>query len=231
MITIRPSAARGHIDHGWLDTRHTFSFGHYYDASFMGFRALRVINEDVIAAGAGFGKHFHDDMEILTYVLEGAVAHQDNTGGSGTIAPGEVQRMTAGSGIIHSEFNASKTERLHLLQVWIMTEKARLAPGYEQRSFVEAMRGSLALIASRGGRNGSLHINQDVDVRAGRLLKGFREEIVLAPGRGAWVQVARGSLRVNNILLSVGDGAAVEDEAIVVIEALEDSEVLVFDLA
>lgn len=233
MITVRRAEDRGHFDHGWLDTAHTFSFGEYYDPEHMAFRALRVINEDVVAPGRGFGAHPHRDMEIITYVLSGALAHKDSTGGEGTIRPGEVQRMTAGSGIFHSEFNASRTDPVHLLQIWIFPDRKGHEPGYEQKAFpFESRRGRLALLASPDGAEGSLRINQDARLSSALLDRGGVVRHGLADGRHAWVQVARGSGAVNGIEVKAGDGVAISGEPAVELTAAEDNtDFLVFDLA
>ncbi len=232
MITLRPADARGHFDHGWLDTRHTFSFADYHDPKHMGFRALRVINEDRVRPSEGFGTHGHRDMEILTCVLEGRLAHRDSTGTGSTIGPGEVQRMSAGTGILHSEFNASDVEPVHFLQIWILPERYGMPPGYEQRRFPdEERRGTLRLVASRDGAHGSVTIHPDVRVYAGVLDAGERASLELAEGRHAWVQVARGKIRLNEQPLGAGDGAAVTAERRLSIEGVEEAELLVFDLA
>ena len=231
MISVRRSAERGHFDHGWLDTRHTFSFAEYLDPRFMGFRDLRVINEDRVQPGEGFGTHGHRDMEIISYVLEGELAHRDSLGKSETLRPGEVQRMSAGTGIRHSEFNGSATSPLHFLQIWILPAQPGVAPGYEQKAFPEAeRRGRLRLVAAPDGAGGALSIHQDVRVYAGSFAPGERDRVELAAGRGAWIQVARGSVRVNGVDLGAGDGAAIEEEAALEIEGVEPSEVLAFDL-
>jgi len=233
MITLRPSASRGHFDHGWLDTRHTFSFADYYDPSQMGFRDLRVINEDRVQAGQGFGTHGHRDMEILSYVLEGELAHRDSTGGGSTLRPGDVQRMSAGSGVHHSEFNGSAEKPVHFLQIWLMPEKKGIAPSYEEKNFSESERlGALRLVATPDGREGSLKIHQDVVVRAGLLDPGQTASLELAKGRHAWVQLARGSFTVNGQALQAGDGAAISDESRLELKGTGDSraELLVFDL-
>lgn len=231
MIEIRSAAARGHADHGWLNTWHSFSFADYYDPNNMGFRSLRVINEDFIAPAMGFGMHPHRDMEIITYVLEGAIRHKDNLGNGSVIVPGEVQRMSAGTGIVHSEFNGSESEQAHLLQIWIMPDKRGAEPGYDQRPFPKTeIDGRLRLVASRDGRDGALSINQDVDLYASSLEAGTRLEHRLAPGRHAWVQVARGVLNINGTTLAAGDGAAISDEERLAIEATESAEFLLFDL-
>ena len=232
MITLRPASQRGQFDFGWLDTRHTFSFGQYQDPAHERFRALRVLNEDRVQPGQGFGTHGHRDMEILTWVLGGSLAHKDNMGQAGTLAPGDAQRMTAGRGITHSEFNASDTDLVHFLQIWLLPESQGLTPGYEQRRFPEGERRNLLrLIASRGGAEGSVHWNQDARLYASLLNAGARVELPLGPGRGAWVQVASGSVTLNGTPLGAGDGAAVEGESALAIQALEAAEVLVFDLA
>jgi redox-sensitive bicupin YhaK (pirin superfamily) len=232
MIRLRRSADRGHFDHGWLDTRHTFSFADYDDPAHRGFRQLRVINEDRVQPGQGFGTHFHRDMEILSYVLEGALEHRDSLGTGSVIRPGEVQRMTAGTGVRHSEFNPSSSEPVHFLQIWIFPERRGLAPGYEQKAFpAESRRGTLRLIASRDGRDGSLTIHQDAAVYASLLSAGERVERAIAPGRHGWLQVARGTVRLGGQELFAGDGAAVSEETRVAVEGVSDAEVLLFDLA
>lgn len=231
MIRMRRSADRGHANHGWLDTWHTFSFAEYQDPEHMGFRALRVINEDYVEPKKGFRPHGHRDMEILTYVLEGAVKHEDSMGNGSLIRAGEVQRMSAGTGVTHSETNASDDAELHLLQIWILPEERGLAPSYEQRAFPPEQRtGRLRLVASRDGREGSVTIHQDVNVFATLLAEGERVEHSLDRGRGAWVHVARGAVEVNGEVLQEGDGAEIEGEP-VHITGRRDAEVLVFDLA
>jgi hypothetical protein len=232
MITVRKSEARGHANHGWLDSYHTFSFASYYDPNYMNFRSLRVINEDVVSPGKGFGTHGHSDMEIITYVLEGALEHKDSLGTGAVIKPGEVQRMTAGTGIQHSEFNHSQTDPVHLLQIWLLPDTKGLSPSYEQRDFPLAeRRGKLRLVATRDARDGAVKVHQDVDLYAAVLDKHSRVSHALGPNRHAWVQVARGSVLLNGLTLENGDAAAVSDEAEVVIEAAEDAEFLLFDLA
>lgn len=231
MIQIRKSADRGHFDHGWLETYHTFSFADYHDPKWMGFRTLRVINEDFVQPGEGFPTHAHRDMEIVTYVLEGALQHKDSMGNGSVIVPGEVQRMSAGKGVTHSEYNRSKTDPVHLLQIWILTEKKGLEPGYEQKAFPEEQkRGRLCLIASHDGRDGSVIIHQDTDLFATILGQGAKVEHPLKPGRHAWVQVARGEAVANGYKLEAGDGAALSEETPVEIVGRRDAEVLVFDL-
>ena len=230
-LTIRKSEERGRANFGWLDSKHTFSFGHYHDPKHMGFGPLRVINDDRVAPGGGFPAHPHSDMEIISYVLEGALEHKDSLGTGSVIRPGDVQRMSAGSGIRHSEFNASKTEPVHFLQIWIIPEKQGLAPGYEQKAFTEAeKRGQLRLIGSRKGRNGSVTIHQDVDLYATLLSRGDAVEHTIAGGRGGWVQVARGSVAINGELLRQGDGVAVATSGLLRIEGDADAEVLLFDM-
>ena len=232
MLTIRRSNERGHAQHGWLDSRHTFSFADYHDPAHMGFRALRVINEDRVQPAMGFGTHPHRDMEILSYVLEGGLAHKDSLGTGSTIRPGDVQRMTAGTGVTHSEANASSTEPVHFLQIWLLPEQHGLAPSYEQKHFAESQRrAGLQLVASKDGRQGSLTVHQDVSVYDALLGPKQRAELALGKGRHAWVQVARGSVKLNGETLGAGDGAALSGEPGLALEGLEEAEVLVFDLA
>ncbi len=231
MITLRPAQERGHNQLGWLDTHHTFSFDTYYDPRHMGFRALRVINEDWIQPDRGFGEHPHRDMEIITYLLEGALSHRDSMGAGSTIRPGEVQRMSAGSGVTHSEFNPSTTETTHLLQIWILPGKKGLTPSYEQKEFQEEEKqGRLRRIASPEGGEGALTIHQDTEVFASLLRPGETVTHELKPHRHAWIQVARGSIRVNGILMNSGDGAAISEEPHLQIEGIEAAEFLLFDL-
>jgi len=227
MIALRPAEERGHTRLSWLDSRHTFSFDRYHDPRHMGFRVLRVINEDRVDPGQGFGTHPHRDMEILTFVLEGALEHKDSLGNGSVIRPGDVQRMTAGTGISHSEFNPSRTEPVHFLQVWILPEQPGLEPSYEQRSFPAA---GLRLVGSRDGREGSVRIHQDVLVYVARLSPG--EEVVhaLAPGRHAWIQMARGAGQVNGTRLGAGDGAALSEERSVELRGGDGAEALLFEL-
>ena len=231
MINIRRSNERGHANHGWLDTHFSFSFADYYDPRFMGFRNLRVINEDRIEPGQGFPKHGHRDMEIVTYVISGELSHRDSMGNGETIHPSEVQRMTAGTGVLHSEYS-SPTDRTHLLQIWILPEKQNLQPGYEQKLFDrESKQGQLKLIASRGGDDGSVHINQDVRLYASILGKDDEVTHDLAIGRHGWIQLITGSLEVNGETLDPGDGAAVSDEQVLKLRSLADNtEFLLFDL-
>ena len=231
MITIRKAAERGHADHGWLDSHHTFSFADYHDAKHMGFRALRVINDDRVTGGQGFGDHPHRDMEIISYVLEGALAHKDSMGTGATIRPGDVQRMSAGTGVLHSEFNASKTEPVHFLQIWLMPRRRGLAPGYEQKTFSDAdKRGKLVLVASPNGAAGSVTIHSDARVHAGVFGAGEHAELALAEERGAWVHVARGKVRVNGQDVGEGDGVQIEREREIRVDGVDSGEVLVFDL-
>lgn len=231
MLQIRQATDRGVANFGWLDSRHTFSFGHYYDPAHMGFGPLRVINEDRVQPGRGFDTHGHSDMEILSYVLDGALEHRDSLGNGSIIRPGDVQRMTAGTGVRHSEFNASQNESVHFLQIWILPERAGLEPGYEQQHFSEAERRStLRLVASRDGRDGAVTIHQDVDLYATRL--GTGEELThrLAPGRKAWVQMARGHADINGIVLQAGDGVGFTDEGAISLRGRSDAEILLFDM-
>ena len=231
MITIRKSQDRGHFDFGWLDTYHTFSFGDYYDPQFMGFRSLRVINEDRVAPRTGFPTHGHRDMEIITYILEGALEHRDSLGNGSVIRPGEVQRMTAGTGVTHSEANSSD-DPVHLLQIWILPNARRLNPGYEQKTFTDDEKHNrLRLIASADGRAGSVTLNQDASVYASVIDSGHEVIHELAPSRSAWLQVARGKIAINGNDLNQGDGAAINDEAAITIKGRELAEVLLFDLA
>ncbi|MFG0242821.1 MAG: pirin family protein [Phycisphaerales bacterium JB054] len=233
MLTIRTSDERGATRLGWLDGKHTFSFGEYHDPRHLHFRTLRVINDDRVAPGGGFPTHPHRDMEIITYVISGALEHKDSTGGGGVIRPGDVQMMSAGSGVTHSEFNHSKSEPVRLLQIWIFPERKGLDPRYDQRHFAEAERsGSLRPIVTPDGRNGSMVIHQDASIYAGVLASGDRVEHAIGDGRGVWVQVAVGGVTVNGQSLAEGDGLAVEDErSLEIVGGAERSEVLVFDLA
>ena len=231
MINIRRSNERGHANHGWLDTHFSFSFADYYDPQFMGFRDLRVINEDFVEPGQGFPKHGHRDMEIITYMISGELSHRDSMGNGETIRPNEVQRMTAGTGVLHSEYS-SPTDRTHLLQIWILPEKRNLQPGYEQKLFPsEDKNGQLRLIASRGGDDGSIHINQDVKLYASIMKSGEELKFDIANDRHAWIQLISGSLEVNGKKLEAGDGAAVSDEKSLTLSSLTDNtEFLLFDL-
>ena len=232
MIRVRKASERGHFDHGWLDTHHTFSFARYYDPRHMGFRALRVINEDRVQPRQGFGTHGHEDMEIVTYVLAGAVAHRDSLGTGSTLRPGELQRMTAGTGITHSEFNPSPSEPVHFYQIWLLPEQEGLEPSYEQKAIPEAVRRNrLRLVASPDGRDGSLTIRQDARLFLASLDGGREVSHELTPDRHAWLQVLRGNVSLNGLSLSAGDGAAVSDESSLAITADGPSEVLLFDLA
>jgi quercetin 2,3-dioxygenase len=232
MINIRKAKDRGHFDFGWLDTYHTFAFGDYYDPEFLGFRSLRVINEDRVAPHTGFPTHGHRDMEIITYVLSGALEHRDSMGNGSVIRPGEVQRMTAGSGVTHSEANSSETDAVHLLQIWILPSARNLQPGYEQKTFSEEdKRGRLRLVASNDGRDGSVTVNQDAAIYATVLEPGNEVSHQLGATRNAWIQVARGAVSVNGMDLHQGDGAAVSAESAITIAARAPSEVLLFDLA
>jgi redox-sensitive bicupin YhaK (pirin superfamily) len=230
-IMVRRAGERGHADHGWLDTWHTFSFADYYDPRFMGFRVLRVINEDFVAPGRGFPTHGHRDMEIITYVLEGALEHRDSLGTGSVIRPGEVQRMSAGTGVRHSEANPSSTDPLHLLQIWIEPATTGIAPGYEQRAFADAdRRGRLRLVAGPDGAEGSVTIHQDARVYATVLGAGDKVTHRLAPGRYGWLHVARGALALNGQRLGAGDGAAIGEESALTLTGETASEALLFDL-
>lgn len=231
MIRIRRAKERGHAEHGWLDSHHTFSFADYYDPDHMGFRTLRVINEDRVAPGQGFGTHPHRDMEIISYVLEGGLEHKDSMGTHGVIRPGDVQRMSAGTGVLHSEQNASGTEPVHFLQIWLLPAKRGIEPGYEQKAFPrEEKQGRLRLIASSDGRDGSVKVHTDAKILAGCFAGGEAGELSLEASRHVWVQVVRGRVRVNGESLEAGDGAQVSDESKMKFEGVDDSEVLVFDL-
>jgi redox-sensitive bicupin YhaK (pirin superfamily) len=230
-MQFRRAADRGHANHGWLETNHTFSFADYYDPAHMGFRVLRVINEDTVAPGRGFGSHGHRDMEIISYVLSGKLGHKDSMGTGSTITPGEVQRMSAGTGVTHSEMNASRSEPVHFLQIWIVPNKAGHEPGYEQKAFSDdERRGKLRVVASPDGREGSVTIHQDTTLSTTLLAPGVRVEHALGAKRYAWIQVARGAVTVNGERLETGDGVAVAGEGTLTITGVLDAEVLVFDL-
>jgi len=232
MIRIRRGSERGFADHGWLRTHHTFSFAAYQDPRFMGFRSLRVLNDDRIAPSGGFPTHPHRDMEIVSYVAEGALEHRDSMGNGSVIRPGELQRMTAGSGLTHSEFNPSDREETRLLQIWVLPERQGLEPGYEQKRFDEAEReGRLRLVASRDGREGSVTLHQDASIYATLLSEGQTVRHGIGPGRGVWIQVVRGRVRLDDVELEEGDGAAVEDQATLELMGMNDAEVLLLDLA
>jgi redox-sensitive bicupin YhaK (pirin superfamily) len=232
MMIVRPAAERGHARHGWLDSHHTFSFADYFDPDHMGFRALRVINDDRVEGGQGFGAHPHRDVEIISYVLEGGLDHKDSMGTGSVIRPGDVQRMSAGTGVTHSEYNASKTELAHFLQIWLVPAERGIAPSYEQKTFAESdKRGRLRVVASPDARDGSVAIHTDAVLYAGLLDEGEKADLALATGRHAWVHVARGRVRVNGRELGAGDGAALSEERVVEVEGVDDAELLVFDLA
>jgi redox-sensitive bicupin YhaK (pirin superfamily) len=232
MIQVRESDKRGRTQLEWLDSRHTFSFGEYHDPAHMGFRSLRVINEDRVHPGEGFGTHGHADMEIVSYVLEGALQHRDSLGNGSIIRPGDVQRMSAGTGVTHSEYNPSREEGTHFLQIWIVPGRRGMAPGYEQKAFPqEEMTGKWRVVGSPDGREGSVTIHQDVGMLAAVLSSGDAIPYGISPGRHAWIQVARGAIAVNGIPLRAGDGAAISDEGAIEVRAEEPSEVLLFDLA
>ncbi len=232
MITLRPAEQRGHANHGWLDSYHSFSFASYYDPEHMGFSSLRVINEDHVAPGTGFGTHSHQDMEIITYVLKGALQHKDSMGNSSIIRPGEVQRMSAGTGVSHSENNPSQTEPVHLLQIWILPNKTGIEPGYEQKTFSPAEKqGSLRLVASPDGREGSVTVHQDAFLYVSVLDPAGSVRHTLAPGRKAYLQVARGGIDLNGLSLKQGDAARITAEREIVLTATDKAEILLFDLA
>ncbi|CAK9252012.1 unnamed protein product [Sphagnum jensenii] len=231
MITLRKSSERGHQDHGWLNSFHTFSFADYYDPKHMNFRALRVINEDYVAAGEGFPTHPHRDMEIITYVLSGELAHKDSMGTGSVILPGDVQKMSAGSGIKHSEFNHSKTTPVHLLQIWIMPDRESIKPSYEQKNFSRAEKlNRLRIVASSDSRDGSVSIQQDADLYVSILEKGKSVTHELDPSRFAWIQVASGSIEISGKTLSQGDAAAISEESKITISSQNEAEFLLFDL-
>jgi redox-sensitive bicupin YhaK (pirin superfamily) len=231
MIKKRPAGERGGGDHGWLNTRHTFSFSDYYDPAHMGFHALRVMNEDRVAPGQGFGMHGHQDMEIISYVLEGELGHKDSLGHGAALRPGEFQCMTAGTGIRHSEFNPSATEPVHFYQIWILPDRAGHEPHYDQRTFpVDERQGQLRLVASPDGRENSLTIHQDAAVYLSSLGRGEQVQHTLGRGRSGWLQVLRGSVQLNGIALEAGDGAAISDESSLAIRAAGPAEVMLFDL-
>ena len=232
MISIRPSKQRGGGDHGWLNTRHSFSFDTYYDPKFMGFRSLRVINEDIVQPGHGFPMHPHRDMEIITYILDGALEHQDSLGTGSTIRPGDGQRMSAGKGIRHSEKNPSPTDPAHLLQIWILPDRPGLEPSYEQRAFpAEEKRGKLRLIAGPGGEDGSVTIHQDAKLYVSLLEPGQEVSHQLGKGRHAWLQVGKGAVDLNGNSLTQGDGAAISNEPNLSVKGRDSAEILLFDLA
>lgn len=231
-LTLRKAEDRGTANFGWLDSRHSFSFGEYHDPQHVGFGPLRVINDDRVAPGAGFPTHGHRDMEIISYVLKGALEHKDSIGTGSVIRPGDVQRMSAGTGIRHSEFNASKTEPVHFLQIWIVPERQGLPPGYEQKTFpVHETDGTLRLVGSRDGRDGSVTIHRDVDLYATRLAHGQEVKHLLRRGRGAWVHVARGGLSLNGTRLKAGDGASLAAPGALHLDQADDAEMLLFDIA
>ncbi len=230
MIRLRKSEERGHADHGWLNSWHTFSFANYYDPQHMGFRALRVINDDVVAGGGGFPTHPHRDMEIITYVMSGALEHKDSMGNGSVIRPGNVQYMAAGTGVQHSEFNHSPLEPVHLLQIWIQPDTRGAKPNYAERSFAEAPVGTLTLIASKTGRDGSIAINQDANVLVGKFEAGNTATYSIGEGRGVWLHVAEGEVTLNGQSLKTGDAAALTAEKAIELRATKSSQVLLFDL-
>ena len=231
MVTVRRSHQRGHADHGWLNSYHTFSFANYQDPQHMGFRSLRVMNEDRVAPGQGFGRHPHRDMEIVSYVLEGSLEHKDSMGNGSVLHVGDFQRITAGTGVEHSEFNPSATDPVHFYQIWLFPDQHGLKPSYEERSFsTSEKQNRLRLVASRGGREGSLTVHQDVDVFLSHLEAGASVSHQLRPRRHAWVQVMRGSVRVGDIILNESDAAAISEQAELQLVAVEPAEVMLFDL-
>jgi redox-sensitive bicupin YhaK (pirin superfamily) len=230
MIRLRKSEERGHADHGWLNSWHTFSFANYYDPEHMGFRALRVINDDVVAGGGGFPTHPHRDMEIITYVLSGALEHKDSMGNGSVIRPGNVQYMAAGTGVQHSEFNHSPLEPVHLLQIWIQPDTRGAKPNYAEKSFADAPVGALTLIASKTGRDGSIAINQDANVLVGKFEAGHTATYSIGEGRGVWLHVAEGEVTLNGQPLKTGDAAALTAEKAIDLRATRPSQVLLFDL-
>ena len=230
MITIRKSEERGHADHGWLDTRHTFSFANYFDPQHTQFRTLRVLNEDRVMGGQGFGSHPHRDMEIISYVVSGALEHKDNLGTRAVMRAGDVQRISAGTGVVHSEYNSSPDVPVHFLQIWILPDERGVKPEYAEKSFRDAPAGKLNLIASKGGRDGSISIHQDADVNVAKLPAGGKLEHSFEKGRSGWVQLIEGSLEVNGQKLNAGDGAAISDETKVKFEAPASAHFLFFDL-
>ena len=231
MMKVRLAEERGHANHGWLDSHHTFSFANYYDPAFLGFRSLLVINEDRVQPGQGFGKHGHEDMEILSYVVEGSLEHKDSMGTGSVLKPGDVQVMSAGTGVLHSEFNGSKTERVHFLQIWMHPDEKKLKPRYEEMHFSpEHKTNRLKLIGSKTGREGSVTIHQDIDLYASILEPKQRVEHMIWQGRGAWLQMMGGSIEVNGTTLKAGDGLAVEDESKLLILGNVRSEFLLFDI-
>lgn len=231
MIRIRKAESRGHAAHGWLDSWHTFSFANYYDPEYLGYSVLRVINDDLISPGGGFPMHAHQDMEIVTYVLEGALEHRDSLGNGSIIRPGDVQRMSAGTGIRHSEFNPSQTEPARLLQIWLLPQKLGVAPSYEQTRFDPAeLQGCFRVVASPDGRDGSVHINQDTTLYASKLNQGETARLTLAPGRRAYLQVAQGEVELKGVVMRRGDGAEISQETEIALTGIHAAEILVFDL-
>jgi len=231
MYQYRRADERGHVNFGWLDSHHTFSFGQYHDPRHMGFRALRVINDDRVVPGAGFDEHGHANMEIISYVLDGALEHKDSLGTGSIIKPGDVQRMSAGTGVRHSEFNASKNDPVHFLQIWLLPEKQGIAPAYEQKTFGDERNSQLKLVAARDGRDGALTVHQDVDLYASVLSEGDHVAHNFAEGRHGWLQIARGGVEIDGSIFQPGDGLAMSDVERVDIKALSPAEFLLFDLA
>lgn len=230
MIKIRKSQDRGHFNHGWLETYHTFSFGDYFDENFMGFSVLRVINEDFVAAGKGFPTHGHRDMEIITYIIDGELSHKDSMENAAAIKVGEVQRMSAGKGVTHSEFNSMKNGATHLLQIWIMPDKAGYQPSYEQKSFANKLGDDLLLVASNHGRQGSVSLNQDVDIYVCKSKNSLKKSFPIRANRCVWIQIVKGDLEVNSKTLTTGDGAAIKDLAMIDLNIAKGCEFLLFDM-
>lgn len=232
MVKIRRSDERGHADHGWLQSKHTFSFANYHDPKFMGFRSLRVINEDLIAGGQGFGAHPHKDMEIISYVTAGELQHQDSMGNKTSIKPGEVQRMSAGTGVVHSEVNPLEKTQAHLFQIWILPKTRGIAPAYGQKSFAAQLdSGQFVHVVSQDGRDGSISIHQDADMYIARSAAGKKLDFNVRPSRGVWIQIIEGRLNINGQVVQSGDALAIEDESQIQCEALDKSELILFDLA
>lgn len=232
MITLRPSKERGYANYGWLESNHTFSFANYYDPEHMGFRSLRVINEDRVAPGGGFDTHGHRDMEIITYVLEGALEHKDSIGNGSIINPGEIQKMSAGTGILHSEYNASKSDRVHFLQIWITPNQRGIAPNYQQQKIdLDQASGKFKLIAAPAGKNADVTLTQDAEIYLSVLKPGEQADYELQPGRHVWLQVAKGAINLENFQLNRGDGVAISDQDKISLTAVENAEVLLFDLS
>lgn len=232
MITLRPAKERGYANYGWLESNHTFSFANYYDPEHMGFRNLRVINEDRVAPGGGFDTHGHRDMEIITYILEGALEHKDSIGNGSIIKPGEIQKMSAGTGILHSEYNASQSDRVHLLQIWITPNQRGIAPNYQQQKIdLDQASGKFKLIAAPAGKNSDVTLTSDAEIYVSMLKPGDKVDYEIKPGRHGWLQVTRGAIKLNDLTLNTGDGAAISDIDKISLTAVENAEILLFDLS